>query len=384
MRYKIRIGSLLLMLTLLLGIMFIPFSQGETYQAAATSYTNAKAFYESTGLDGLSYHADAANGSFYIATCSKLASTSYGLSSRTSGHLMYRSLGYDITLFTDDGYEVSFSVKRDGSIEFMEEAQVNYGGYQYDLWCISTKTLYDLAIATNVTVAEKVLSAPIIHIKADAIMATVLNGEASGYIEEIEKGDISIVGTVYRLKDKSKLYDMRDMFSGHDFDSYYDIVEQLENYELQIRYSLQGTDAANLGCTSVVEVSNTDFRLVNYKENGVTTPYVLYNKAQGKIYTTARTVLNRFSLLNPETIGLSKKGYHLIKGKEWIFDNVSFSANSIYEPKDVCADAGFRNRKIYMYANWQRNEYTIEYNANGGRGTIPSQKMYYDKMGYLL
>ena len=55
----------------------------ESYQAAS-SYTNAKEFYESTGLHGKPYHVETVDGTIYYATYAKLASssTSYGLPRR--------------------------------------------------------------------------------------------------------------------------------------------------------------------------------------------------------------------------------------------------------------------------------------------------------------
>ena len=54
------------------------FGRGKDSYKAATSYTNAKEFYESTALKGEPYHSESWNGAIYYATYAKLASSNVG------------------------------------------------------------------------------------------------------------------------------------------------------------------------------------------------------------------------------------------------------------------------------------------------------------------
>lgn len=86
-----------IMALFLVFVMMISIGYKEEY-AGATSYTNAKEFYES-----VSYlkKAETYNGEFYLATMAKLAAS--------SSNLRYHTLGFDITL-SGNGASVSFSV----------------------------------------------------------------------------------------------------------------------------------------------------------------------------------------------------------------------------------------------------------------------------------
>lgn len=171
MKTKNKVCALFAVLLMVFGILVAMMFQSEQY-SAATSYTNAKEFYESTAQDGEDYHADVCNGSFYLATYAKLAPASYGLSS--SYNLRYRTLGYDIELSVE-GYSISFSVKSGESIQLINTTNDATNTYQYNLWCIPTQTLIDLAkvSASDSTIADRVLSSAVIDVRADAIMTTV-------------------------------------------------------------------------------------------------------------------------------------------------------------------------------------------------------------------
>ena len=74
-----------------------------TSRAAATSFTDAYAFYMSTG-QVTGDHFDTYGGSVYYATRAKKA---------TSNGLRYGTLGFDVSL-TGNGKTINFSVKRNG------------------------------------------------------------------------------------------------------------------------------------------------------------------------------------------------------------------------------------------------------------------------------
>lgn len=202
---------------LLLGLFVTLIQQvggGETYQAA-TSYTNAKEFYESTGLNGEYYHAEAAYGRVYYATKGKLASS--------STNLKYNTIGFDITL-SGNGTSVSFTVqKRGGSMA--ELPDVESGGYNYSFYVITEDKLFGLATKSDASRAAKVLSASTIKVRMDAIMTTVKGTVKQGGITEDGSGGFTYWGEIYRLKDSADLKAMKEIFSGHEFKSYKDIKQ---------------------------------------------------------------------------------------------------------------------------------------------------------------
>lgn len=265
-------------------------------------------------------------------------------------------------------------MKRDGSIKFLSDAQVSENGYQYDLWCIDTETLYDLAMKSDSISASKVLSASVIQIRADAIMTTRQGTAQHGDIAEDGNGGIIISGTVYRLKDNSDLNRLKGIFSGHDFASYRNIQEELNNYQLTIKYNIRGTDAANEGSTSTAVVGNKSYSI---NSSGWLT-------SSGSVLSERYRVMEKVGLQKPAALSLSKTGYHLEAGKEWVTKTgYTFSSGAVYMPKDIEPGVGFKSMIVNLYANWKKNEYTIAYHANGGTGTVPSQKMYYDVKGNI-
>ena len=343
---------------LLIG-MIIPI--GKTQYQAATSYTNAKEFYESTGLKGEQYHADISNGMFYLATRGKLASS--------SSNLKYYTVGYDITL-SGNGYEVTFSVKRGDSMK--QVSDVTSSNYNYVLYCIDTETLYSLAQKVNTSVAQKVMEASTIQVIANAVMTTKKGTTVHGSVLENGSGGLTESGTIYHLKNDSNWNEMKKIFSGHEFKSYRKIKGNLENYQLSIRYNVKGTDSANAGCTSTAEVGNGYSVSNNYLAKS------------GKTVIEQTRVVNTLELLSKDTINLKKTGYHLETNREWITsDNRVFSSQSTYMPKDIASEVGYKDKGITMYANWLPNHYTISYHANGGAGTLPASNFIYDTDGTL-
>lgn len=338
-----KISKLWMSLVLLIaGMLF--FDLGETQ--AATSYTNAKEFYESTAQNGEYYHAEVYNGNIYYATCAKLASG--------STNLKYGTVGYDICL-TANGQAVSFRVKRngDGSMQEVSGSRVEDNGYAYNLYCIPAEKILALAKNSNAAGYEVVSSGSVINIRIDAIMTTHRNGTYHGGVSET--GGWSEWGTIYHLKEEAELKAIKKVFSGHTFISFYDIKEDLQNYQLSICYVLKGGTVAN-GYSSVDDV--------------------LY-KNSAAVITQAR-VLQTMQLVSPQTIALSKTGYYLPNGKEWTRESRNFSPTTVYMPKDIESGVGTDNRKIYMYANWQPITYTVQYDTNGGEGIFAGQLMTYD------
>lgn len=335
----------------------------------ATSYENAKEFYESTGMQGESYHADVSNGMFFLGTKAKLASS--------SSNLKYYTLGYDITLF-GNGTSVSFAVKRGDSMKQISE--VTKSGYNYLLYCIDTETLYDFASKADKTNAEKVLQSSVISVVANAIMTTKKGNTIYGGITEDGLGGLEQWGTIYHLKEDSKWKEMKRIFQGHEFKSYRNIEEELENYQLSIRYVTNGLQEENVNCSSISEVGN-GYVQKSVVSNGNITEYVLH-KDNVPIVTSAR-IVNKIQLIRPTDIGLKKKGYYLEEGKEWTYGNRFFSYSLSYMSKEITSEVGYSNRNIYMYANWKPNTYIISYDANGGDGMVSDSSFTYDVSAML-
>lgn len=318
---------------------------------AASSYTNAKEFYESTGSDG--YHIEAYGGTIYYATKAKLASS--------SGNLKYGTVGYDIVL-SGNGQTVQFSVKRNGNGSMQEilDAQVTSGNYMYNLYSIPAEKLFNLATNANPQAAAAVLSGSFINIRIDAIMTTKKNGVLHGDVEENGTGVLAEWGNVYHLKVPAQLAAMKRIFSGHDFKSFYNIILTMENNELKVRYKLNGGTVGN-GYSS-----RDDILYLN-----------------GSPVTTSAKLLQQLRLVNQDTIMLVKKGYHTVPGQEWIYQGRCFDQTAFYMPKEICPAIGNESRGVIMEANWQANVYTIQYHANGGTGTMGASAMTYDMEGVL-
>lgn len=358
MKRKRRFRNGIIALVLLFS-MFVPNFGTETIHAAS-SYTNAMMFYESVN-GGKPYAAETVNGTIYYATKAKLAGS--------STNLRYHTLGFDVTL-VGNGASVSFSVSRTGGSMF-EVHNMQYGGYDYILYAIQDRTLYNLASIVNPTAAAKVLDASKIGVVMNAVMTTKRGGSLSGGVVENGAGGLYEWGNVYHLGNYAHLYTMMRTFSGHKFTSYTNIREYLDNYKLYIQYNVEGTEEANLNCSSTATVGN-GYAISNgfLSKNGIN-------------YMQSSRVLNAMTLVNPSDIALSKKGYHLESGREWTALNRSFTHMQSYMPKAIYSGVGYGNCGITMYANWQPNSYTINYFPNTGQGQVASSRFYYDQADSL-
>lgn len=362
-----------MILALLMGLIQ-PLFSAETYEAA-TSYTNAKEFYESTARVDRAYHAEAAYGRVYYATQAKLA--------YSSTNTRYYTVGFDVTL-SGNGYSVSFTVQRSGGSMTQVGEPVKSGNYEYNLYVITEDKLFELATKADRTNAAYVLSASSINVKMDAIMTTISAGKTTpnGGIRENDSGGFTNWGTIYRLKNSTDLKAIKGIFSGHSFESYKEIYADLDNYLLNVRYAVNGTPSVSENSSTRATVSSS-YKLANRTLNGVTSPYVLHN-SNGSLYLSSGRTLNKITLLNPGSIELNKTGYHLPDGKEWITEySIFFAGNKAYQSTDINPDVGYKDSDSTLYANWQPNTIKIYYNANGGTGTMTPTNTVYDKTTYL-
>lgn len=350
-RRKLIAGCLLL--ALVVGLIQ-PLCNAEIYQAA-TSYTNAKEFYDSTTKKDVHYHTEAVYGRVYYATQAKLASS--------STNTKYHTVGFDVTL-SGNGRSVSFTVQREGGSMTQVNSQKD-GKYEYILYTITEDKLFELATQANSTNAAYVLSASTINVRMDAIMTTKVGNSIKGGIAEDGRGGFTPWGKVYRLKDSSDLKKMKEIFSGHEFKSYKDIKVTLENFLLQLRYNVLGLNPTG----SAPKLGNENY---SYNSQGIL-------QKGNSIYTDSSRTVNKISILNTSLIGLSKTGYHLKSGNEWVTNNLRyFASNSTHQSTSIDPEVSYKNHALTLYANWKPNTYTIAYNANGGSGIIMPTAMVYD------
>lgn len=342
----------LILVSLVLLLAALPIMS--TTYLGATSYTNAKEFYNSTDTTK-PYHVETSNGTIYYATCAKRAAS--------GSNIRYYTIGFDISL-SGNGHSLSFGVKRGGTSMAQIDIQSDQT-YVYNLYAINDSTLYQLASKANPTAASYILDAASITVKMDAILTTKTDGTPAGSITEDGNGGLIPNGNVYHLNNNSDYTKLKQIFAGHTFQSYMDIECTLYNPLLQIQYNLRGTDLANTDCSSASTVS---------AEYSIKDGILYQNNVP---YQTSSRVLKSFDLLDPADISLSKPGYHLVKNQEWMYDYYYFT-NASYMPKDITANVGYEDQSITIFANWRPNTYTLSYDANGGTGSLPSMFFYYD------
>lgn len=126
---------------------------------------------------------------------------------------------------------------------------------------------------------------------------------------------------------------------------------------------------------------------INYHTNGGTIGNDEYYAKDGKIYNSEDKVVGEkweygkgdtTGLYNASTFKLTKKGYTFTGwstsksgGKVFDQDDTSLTSNDIFP--DIATKSG----TVVMYAQWKKNNLTINYNTNGG--TIATNDTYYAK-----
>ena len=247
MKKRRKVVTWCLIFSMLLSIL-LSWNGLEEYHAA-TSYDNAMEFFHSTD-NGDGKHIEVVDGTIYFGTRAKLARTR---SMSRSGHKYYNTLGYDVTL-TGNGKSVTFAVKRGGSLEEVPgSVRVDASGYEYLLYRIPTNTIFNLASKADPVNAKEVLKASVIEVRMDAIVTIRQNG-VQGNVMEDGKGGLTETAPVYHLKNNEELNEMREIFSGHMFESYIEILGTLYNYELSVIYAVNGTPEHIEGASSTTEL----------------------------------------------------------------------------------------------------------------------------------
>lgn len=359
---KNRCMKTLLLVLLALGIML--YSGQEAF--AASSYTNAKEFYQSANVDK-PYRVETYDASIYYASRGKLASN--------PNNLKYRTLGYDIRLEAG-GASVSFSVKR--GVSLTEVNTVFDSSYEYILYKISTEKLQELASKVDSASAKVIFAQPKIMVYMDAIQTTLQYGSLHGNINEDGKGGITYSGTIYRMKNAADTKRLKSIFRGHTFETDYMIEETLHNYSLNIYYSANG---GSVGSSYSLSTFGGMADVIH---------------KSGSPFVDSKKVLEDVNLTDTGTFRLQKEGYHLDPGKEWLSNrDVLYSESAVYAAKDIHPNVGVKNVNVLMSANWKQNTYTINYHANGGAGSVTPTNAVYDvdvalrantftKQGYAL
>lgn len=349
-----------LIIFILLFAMMIPLLQPfcitETYQAAS-SYDDAKMFFESTGQTN-GKHIECNQGMIYFATKAKMASSSTAK--------RYTSVGFDVTL-TGNGASLTFAVKRGASLTELLHAKREVGGYRYILYRISTEDLYRLASGVDQAAANRIFSADEFRVRMNAIMTIKKNGVDQGAIVENGNGTISVVSNpIYHLNNTSDLRTLKSMFNT-DFESFTNIDAPLINHKLNIYYSLgDGVTASN------------GYYPATFYAGSKVIPNALH--LGGGVVRDAFNITQWFHLQNPYALGLSKTGYHLVAGREWVRDNgMVFPASSSYMPKYIVPEVANGNANAILYANWEPNAYSVYYHANGGSGWVAPTDFRYDQ-----
>lgn len=354
-----KIVNLIIILFFCIGIVV---GDKEEYNAA-TSYTNAKIFYESVAGKK---KGDTYGGDFYLATMAKLASS--------SSNLKYQTVGYDITVI-GNGARVQFSVALGGSIQHLTDATVNSGGYQYNLYCIPANTIITYAKMVNPYAMAQIFQSSKVEVRATAIITTKQYGVCNGSVYENGIGGLIETSNVYHLSNPSHLSEMKGIFSGHTFDSYREIPGKIDNHQLSILYDL-GDGATIKG----------DYSAKPYVAGNVTVSNALHYK--GSVKMDSCSIMQTIYLTNTKTIGLEKTGYHLEEGKEWKNPiGYPLSIQQSYTPVEINPRLTTKSAGTVLRANWVANEYTVKYDINAkenGQGEIESSEFIYDQAGYLM
>lgn len=325
---------------------------------AATSYTNAKEYYNSVDLryGGLETH----GGDLYYGTKAKKATS--------SSNLRYRTIGFEITVYSGSD-SVTFYISRTGSYvdNSIPEVDSTEGGtaYQYSLWRIPWQNIKSLATTVNSSAANRIFQSSEFRIRVSHIMTTFQGSKVHGSVTDNGNGTVTPSGTVYYLSNSSHLASMRAIFTRHDFAGMYNAELPMYNPSLTVYYN------ANGGTVSHPYTIGTFAGASN----------MVYSS--GSILKESKTLYQTINLYNDTTLGLTRTGYHLDSGKEWTFSGRVFNQNHDYNTVDINSNVAFKNDNAVMTANWQPNAYYIKYDANGGKGSLSNSTLTYDSNGTI-
>lgn len=323
---------------------------------AASSYSNAREFFYSTSSDKDtgSFHMEVVDGTVYYATRGKTASP--------TSTLKYYTIGFDVTL-SGGGQSVSFSLKRGGSLSQVGSEISSDDGYTYVLYQIPKDTLIALGEKVNPTAMAIIESSDNMWIHMWGILTTKKGSTINASCEENGSGGLIFSGSpVWHMNNTSDVSAAKKVFSGHTFTDYIDLNKPISNPTYSIVYN------ANSGkVSSSYQTSSSG----------------LIQTSSGSTVTTTKHLFQNATLLDVNTVGLSKTGYHLVSGEEWVKygTSTSYKSNGTYSTGELMP--GGIVSSIMMKANWKPNTYYIKYDANGGSGTMKTSTYTYDVTGKL-
>lgn len=236
----LRATVFLLLLTMLAGTLAL-FAPQEA--KAATSYTNAKEFFDTCGDDY--YHCEFAKDGFYYATKNKMAAS--------KDRLRYATIGYTVTATNAEGsLSTSIEIGRDTNAYLVNKDEWTYietigsTKYQYNLYYISYEDICKLFDASkNMDTWRAINASKKVTFQFDAIMSTKPKG-ADNPVSEIirDNGDGTVVynnkNSVYHLNVPSEFNAISAKFGGYQFKTNRNIKQAVMNDELSIYYNANG------------------------------------------------------------------------------------------------------------------------------------------------
>lgn len=313
-------------------------------------------------------------GNIYMATQAKTASS--------SSVLRYRTVGFDIKLVAPDNTSVSFDLKRNdsrssgGSVRSID-SDANEDGYTYELYKISLEDIRGKAYAVDRSKANKIFGYSSFDVYVENIVATFKGDTDYGDItSENSDGTINYTGTIYHCNDGDDRSTLASTFS-HNFENYHNQFTEVLNPTLTVYYNANYGTVGNGYSTNAL---NTNTGATGSAAGDSSTPGFIPSAVykNGSLYREKYTIYNVVNLLNDSTLGMSKTGYHLRDGKEWVFNFKFLDMDRDYNPQELYSDIVNGDASIFVKASWDANEYTVHYNSNGGAGSISSTKMEYD------
>lgn len=332
---------------------------------AASSYTDPYYFYNTCNNPYGSQHIEFTNqGYFYYGTRSLAASS--------SKNDRFRTIGWAITL-SAGGQSVDIYCANGQTIEYLSSpaGYIAGDGYNYMLYRASYNKLAALAYARNPAAAEVVFSQSEIDVSMAALITVVQGGTGQllGAVSEYGNGLIAQSGTVWNAySDVNTILSKFATFNYADYVLHYPAA--ITNYKLEVYYKSEDVNknTSTQAVSSIYSIASD--KSIHSGGN------VLYQKAQQ---------LGTVSPVSPSKLGLSKVGYHIEAGSEWVIEDtfVQVAAGYPYYTSQLNYRVNYQDCSTTLVANWQPNLYTVHFNANGGSGVINSKTYYFDEAGSL-
>lgn len=327
--------AILLLFTTIIGLFA---GVGTEKVEAASSYTDAVAFYESTGSSGgggggsmfgsggggsdaTSNHIEFANNAIYYGTKAKKAAD--------ASILRWQAIAWEITLL-GNGASMTVEVDVGGSDLVCIDWDREYNGYLYCLYRLSVNDLKGVAMAQDYATATKIFGASKVQAIFTAVIAKKQGSSLSGRYYLSNSSDYNYMASIYSSSSRSS------------WDKSYRNV--------------------------VVTLSGGGTLYVDYVDRGT---HLGSDKAGAMQSITTRTVSD-----------LYKQGYHFEEALEWRKQGsyAYYYAGRTYNADRIDSRVAEEDVYVTMETNWIANTYYVQYDSNGGIGTpMGKQECRYDK-----